>query len=231
MSFQAPVSISDAISRIDSHRLLLPAIQREFIWEAEKMETLFDSLLQGYPIGSFLFWEVKDQKDKQNYRYYEFLRNYRERYVSHNPEFNTAGHADFDAVLDGQQRLTAIYIGLKGTYGYKRPRVWWENTERAIPTRRLFLRLSEPISDPDEEVVRKYEFKFLTQAEQDSEKWFEVGRILNLVHAADLMEMLTNEGHHNNKFGLNALSQLHSVVHTQHTVNYYIVRNAAWSKP
>lgn len=80
MSFQAPISISDVISRMDGHRLLLPAIQREFIWESEKIEWLFDSLLRGYPIGSFLFWEVRDRKDKVNYRYYEFLRNYRERY-------------------------------------------------------------------------------------------------------------------------------------------------------
>src|SRR5271167_4990097 len=228
MSFQASISISDAISRIDTHRLLLPAIQREFIWESEKIENLFDSLLQGYPIGSFLFWEVKGQNDKQHYRYYELLRNYRERYITHNPEFNTAGHADFDAVLDGQQRLTATYIGLKGTYAYKRPRVWWENTEYAIPTRKLFLNLSGSNSDSDEEVGCKYDFKFLTQTEyeQDPEKWFEVGRILNLVHAADLMKMLTSEGHQDNEFGLNALSQLHSVVHTQHIINYYIVRNA-----
>ena len=60
MSFQAPVSISDAISRIRAHQLLLPAIQREFIWSHEKIEWLFDSLLQGFPIGSFLFWEVRD---------------------------------------------------------------------------------------------------------------------------------------------------------------------------
>ena len=76
MSFQAPISVADAISRIRTHRLLLPAIQREFVWGPEKVEWLFDSLLQGYPIGSFLFWEVHDSKAKTDYRYYEFLREY-----------------------------------------------------------------------------------------------------------------------------------------------------------
>jgi uncharacterized protein with ParB-like and HNH nuclease domain len=66
MSFQASISISDALSRIDDRRLLLPAIQRAFIWKSEKIEWLFDSLLQGYPIGSFLFWQVRDS-DKTNY--------------------------------------------------------------------------------------------------------------------------------------------------------------------
>ncbi|MGH7080606.1 MAG: DUF262 domain-containing protein [Acetobacteraceae bacterium] len=64
MSFQTSIRISDVISRIDAHRFLLPAIQREFIWEPDKIEWLFDSLLQEYPIGSFLFWEVKNQEDK-----------------------------------------------------------------------------------------------------------------------------------------------------------------------
>ena len=127
MSFQAPITIADAIARIGERRLLLPAIQREFIWGSEKVEWLFDSLLQGYPFGSFLFWEVRDQDAKTQYRYYEVLGKFRERFATHNPEFNTQGHYDFDAVLDGQQRLTALYIGLKGTYAYKMPRVWWED--------------------------------------------------------------------------------------------------------
>lgn len=134
MSFQAPISVSDVISRIRSRRLLLPAIQREFVWEPYKVEWLFDSLLQGYQIGSFLFWEVRDQSAKSGYRYYEVLKEYRERYQTHNPEFNTKGHIDFDAVLDGQQRLTALFIGLTGTYAYKKPRAWWENSERVLPT-------------------------------------------------------------------------------------------------
>ncbi|MGB7284232.1 MAG: DUF262 domain-containing protein [Candidatus Acidiferrum sp.] len=149
MPFQMPISISDAVSRIDAHRLLLPAIQREFVWKPQKIEWLFDSILQGYPIGSFLFWEVRTDEDRNSFRYYEFLREFREWYKTHNPEFNTKGFGDFLAVLDGQQRLTAIYIGLKGSYAYKRPRVRWEDNERVLPTRRLYLNIDRPA--PDEE--------------------------------------------------------------------------------
>ncbi len=60
MGFQVPITISDALRRIREHRLLLPAIQREFVWSHAKVEWLFDSLLQEYPIGSFLFCEVRD---------------------------------------------------------------------------------------------------------------------------------------------------------------------------
>src|SRR4051794_4771866 len=61
----------------------------------------------------------------------------RERYKTENPEFATAGHVDFDAVLDGQQRLTGLYIGLCGTYAYFKGRVGRQNNEYALPTRRL----------------------------------------------------------------------------------------------
>lgn len=228
MSFQAPISISDVISRIRSRRLLLPAIQREFVWEPQKVEWLFDSLLQDYPIGSFLFWEVRDQSAKRDYRYYEFLREYRERYQTHNPEFDTNGHFDFDAVLDGQQRLTAIYIGLTGTYAYKKPRMWWENSERVLPTRRLFLNLAGPASEDENELGRRYEFRFLTENElaASANGWFKIGRILDLPQAYQLTKMLIDEGYQDNEFASRALSKLHAVIHTERLINYYTVTDS-----
>jgi hypothetical protein len=227
MSFQAPISVSDAISRIRERRLLLPAIQREFVWGHKKVEWLFDSLLQAYPIGSFLFWEVRDAPSKKE-PYYEILREYRERYRTHNPEFNIQGHLDFDAVLDGQQRLTAIYIGLTGSYAYKKPRVWWEDSERALPTRHLYLNTEGPAPEDDEEPGRIYEFKFLTADEYSEErsKWFPIERILDLVEAYDLNEVLTTEGYQQNKFASRALSRLHSVVHIERAINFYLIKKA-----
>lgn len=163
MGFQVPITIADAIKRIREHRLLLPAIQREFVWSHAKVEWLFDSLLQEYPIGSFLFWDVRDPQSKADYKYYEFLSDYRERYRTENPEFATIGHTDFDAVLDGQQRLTALYIGLTGTYAYYRGRVWRQDNEYAMPTRRLYLNVLAKAPEDDEQAGRLYEFKFLTR--------------------------------------------------------------------
>ena len=229
MSFQAPISVSDVISRIRSRRLLLPAIQREFVWEPHKVEWLFDSLLQNYPIGSFLLWEVRDQSAKNDYRYYEVLKDFRERYQTHNPEFNTKGHIDFDAVLDGQQRLTALFIGLTGTYAYKKPRVWWEDSQRALPTRKLYLNLSGgPASEDDNETGRKYEFKFLTADEfnENPQQWFHVGRILDVPQAYEFTQMLIRDGLQDNEFAATALSKLHAVVHTERIINYYVVVKA-----
>ena len=52
--------------------------------------------------------------------------------------------SDFDAVIDGQQRLNSLYIGLYGYYAYKLPRKWWNDNEESLPTRYLYLNLVPP---------------------------------------------------------------------------------------
>jgi uncharacterized protein with ParB-like and HNH nuclease domain len=75
MAFETPIKIKDAVEGIYSRQFLLPAIQREFVWSADQIEVLFDSLMRDYPIGSFLFWYVPKQNTR-DYEYYEFIRNY-----------------------------------------------------------------------------------------------------------------------------------------------------------
>ena len=140
--FQTPITIADAIKKIDSHDYLLPSIQRKFVWSAYQIETLFDSIMRGYPINSFMFWNITDKKIKQNFKFYQFLNAYRDFFKVDNPDFDAINKESFYAVIDGQQRLTSLYIGLKGTYAYKMPRKWWVDNEDALPTRRLYLNLS-----------------------------------------------------------------------------------------
>jgi catechol 2,3-dioxygenase-like lactoylglutathione lyase family enzyme len=42
-------------------KYFLPAIQREFVWKPEQIIELFDSIMRGYPISSFLFWQLKPE--------------------------------------------------------------------------------------------------------------------------------------------------------------------------
>lgn len=115
MSFEKPITIKEAVDNINKKKFLLPAIQREFVWSTEQIELLFDSLMRGFPIGSFLFWQVEKEECKV-YQYYEFIRNYHERDNTHNPKADTKGDEGLLAIIDGQQRLTAFYLGLKGSY-------------------------------------------------------------------------------------------------------------------
>ena len=103
MGFAQPISIKTAVTNIDKKQYLLPAIQREFVWSTEQIETLFDSIMRGYPISSFLFWEV-NQDNIPKYQFYEFVRNYHERDNRHNEKANLAGEKSVTAILDGQQR-------------------------------------------------------------------------------------------------------------------------------
>ena len=74
--------IKNIVNEINK-KYYLPAIQREFVWSTEQIETLFDSLMQGYPISTFLFWEVKSDNIK-NFQFYEFIRKYHKRDRFHN---------------------------------------------------------------------------------------------------------------------------------------------------
>jgi len=139
MSYETALKIVDIIEDIHKGKYRLPAIQREFVWSPYQIERLFDSLMRDYPINSFLFWKVEKER-VQEYKFYEFLRNYHEKDNKHNPKANIVGEDEITAVLDGQQRLTSLYIALKGTYSYKLPRKRWDN-DQAYPKRCLYLNL------------------------------------------------------------------------------------------
>ncbi len=221
MSFQTPITISEAIENIDNNRYLLPSIQREFEWEHTKIEWLFDSIMRNYPISSFLFWRV-EWETKNSYKFYKFIKSYRQEYHTHNEEINTNWMNDFTAVLDWQQRLTSLYIGLKWSYAYKKARVNWSDTEYALPTRHLYLNIETPLED--EEDGRIYEFKFLTEDEysENRNKWFKVWKILDLRDNFDFNEFLDNNNLKENKFSYKTLSRLHSVIHSERIINFFL---------
>ena len=110
------VTIKDAISNIDENKYLLPALQRKFVWKMKQIEDLFDSLMQDYPISTFLFWKVKNPGGVlQTYEFLKSCDRFMDEHVL-NPKIDLKGEDEAILVLDGQQRLNSFYIGLKGTY-------------------------------------------------------------------------------------------------------------------
>ena len=225
MSFQKPITIKEAVENIENNKFLLPAIQREFVWSHSKIEWLFDSIMRNYPISSFLFWQVEGET-KKGYRFYQFINEYREYYKVHNKEISTDGITDFKAVLDGQQRLTSIYIGLKGSYGYKTYRKKWENTQHSIQTRHLYLNISNELKD--EEDGRVYEFKFLKKddtkeiniyIDKKSTSWFKVGAILNYVDEEKFDSFVEDL---ETKFARKAIRQLRRTILEKEVINYFL---------
>lgn len=182
MAYETPLTIAEVMKNISNNRYVLPSIQREYVWDTEQIETLFDSLMQDYPIGAFLFWEIEKSR-LLDYDFYEFLRDYHEKNNIHNKKVDLRGSDGVTAVLDGQQRLTSIYIGLKGFYAY-RLKYKRKKNEDAYPVRYLYLNL---IDDAVSE-TNKYDFRFLTDeeyAEMTEGFWYKVGDILTMMQPGE----------------------------------------------
>lgn len=226
MAFVKPITVAEAVDKIHRKNFLLPAIQREFVWDVDQITQLFDSLMKGYPIGSFLFWEVEAESARA-YQFYEFIRDYHEKDGRHNPKASIDGERSITAVLDGQQRLTALYIGLKGSYAYKLPRKRWDNPE-AFPKRKLYLNLLAPQEDNEDD----YDFRFLTEREaakrDEDHFWFPVSQILNFTEQAEVSdylianELLSLEQKDKARFANKTLFRLHKVIHIDTIINSFL---------
>ncbi len=190
------ISIKSVIEELNNS-YFLPDIQREYVWlkkeKEKKIEQLFDSILRSYPIGSFLFWKLKkndietnkdaeESSEKLNFQLYKFIENYDERNV-HNEKVNIEqiNSDDLSIVLDGQQRLTSLYIGLKGTRTLKKPKAWWDNPN-AFEEKRLYINLRyQPTEEnPDD----NFKFEFIKSdkvpAIDETNYWYKVGDILEI---------------------------------------------------
>jgi hypothetical protein len=222
-----PVRVSDIIRQVNRD-IYLPAIQREFVWGTDRIERLFDSIMADFPIGSFLYWTL-EQKNKDEWPVYEFIRDFDDE-SPHNPPANMAGITkDITLVLDGQQRITSLFVGLRGSYRYFYYR--WRKT-------RLYLNLLKtPVPNDDNPEELTYGFAFRESAEPWGEApqlWYLVGRILDFEDAedakADMKPQLAGltEAQRDNANKL--IGRLHNRIHTTLVGNYYQEKSQDYDK-
>jgi len=95
------INFSTLLSDIEKGIVKVPQFQREFVWTKEKSAKLLDSILKGYPIGTFILWKTK-----------EMLRSVRNIGNAVLPPTPSGDFVQY--VLDGQQRLTSLYASIKG---------------------------------------------------------------------------------------------------------------------
>ena len=219
MPFEIPITIRDAIQRIQGREYLLPGIQREFVWQPDQICRLFDSLVRGYPIGSFLFWRVNEEQ-KAGYQFYEFIRDYHEQGGRHNPKASLLPAGGLTAVLDGQQRLTSLYLGLLGSHTERR-KYARRNSAGRYAKRRLYLNLARPaVSD---EVL--YEFRFLEAEnsfiQEDDDFWFRIGEILSFKQTTDVFDFIIENGLTQSKHPKTCLVKLHEAITQLPLINYF----------
>lgn len=89
------------LSDIESGRVKIPQFQREYVWKKDDAAKLIDSVLRGYPIGTFILWKTRDKLRS--------IRNIGGIKLNDTPDGDSIYY-----VLDGQQRITSLYAGIKG---------------------------------------------------------------------------------------------------------------------
>lgn len=205
------IPLKELLSNLKSD-YLLPALQREYTWKPQQIEALFDSLMQDYPINTMMFWEIRNI-GQQNLDFYKFLEPTYKKENSINTllltpaqKSNDYGNRPVKVVIDGQQRLTSLYIALCGSYDGKK----------------LYLRLDQG-ANSDVRNGMKYDFKFLTEKElnkreKQEQRWMAVSEVV-----ADDFKRGACERKHgvtDNDFAIEAIEMLENL-YKRTDLNYY----------
>ena len=230
MAYQIPLTIKDTLAYINQNKYVLPAIQRELVWaqEPERMTRLFDSILRGYPIGTFLFWKVTPEQSKE-FHFYEFMRDWHERKHRHNDRAHIAEARELIAILDGQQRLSALNIGLYGSLAHKLPRKRVDSVD-AYPPKRLYVDLRYEATEDDD---LEYGFSFLTTEQataSESNHWYRVGDILDVSEPGEPVFEYVKKHDLTATSAFRTLSHLWKAVHDDGVVSYFEVKEQSLSK-
>ncbi|WP_322864907.1 DUF262 domain-containing protein [Aquicoccus sp. G2-2] len=225
----ATITIGNLLADVNT-RYFLPAIQRPFVWNADQVVTLIDSLMKGYPISSFMFWAI-DEDMKRDLKIYNFIENWKPGMQNLTA---SADGRDVTLVLDGQQRMTSLLIALRGTFSEKIKHkrrasadAWVEKT--------LYLDLlqdpSEDYEEKDTDLGVSYGLRFhaLPPRNDYRHHWFRLGDILNYRtkdKLEELIEATLGQLHHgvtayDRELITSALHRLHQMIWVDELVNYY----------
>ena len=229
-------TIVQVVEDIDKKKYYLPAIQRKYVWKEEQIVKLMDSIMRGYPFGTFLFWKVKKiTVNEKAYSLYEFIKNYHDRDKSRNepamrPFPIAEGHEDemILSVLDGQQRLTSLYIGLMGSMSRKVLYGRWNNN-KAFPRKELYFDLHSSDPDCSEDDDIKYTFRFLTDAEasesNNNEIWYKVKDILKYSSLTELNKLVLKAGWFEDEIATDNITLLFQKIKAEKLINYFEVES------
>ena len=236
MSYDA-TTIATTINKLN-RTYFLPAIQRPFVWKTEQIVRLFDSLMKGYPISSFLFWDLQPE-NRGNWEIYKFAENFKYGEI-HNETASTDG-LDVSLVLDGQQRLTSLMIGLRGSYTVKQMHKRRNNPDAWVKKRLYLDLLQDPGVEEDGTGVEvSYGFSFFTEAPPNTKDhfWVKVGKILDFdnensfdEYMDTLIESMPGEvTRAQERIFRRNLERLYRVIWKDEVISYYTEHNQSYDR-
>ena len=175
-------TIAEIIPQLNDE-YFIPAIQRPYVWTPDKVERLFDSLLKEYPISTFLVWKP-DAEKRSSWHIYEFVQHYQQGSL-HSREAELEPLRDPYLVLDGQQRLTSLFIGLSGSYAVRAKGRRSASSNSHIEHRLYLNLLQNPDAslEHDEAEDITYGFEFMAPSKvrkSDIAYWYPVAQVMTL---------------------------------------------------
>lgn len=178
------ITIAEALENIQRGKYVMPAFQRQFVWSMAQIEKLWDSILLGYPIATFLFWHVDEENVSWDTNVCNFLTKV---------AFNSKKQADSvnyglshinlkysdTAVLDGQQRLTSLYLSLMGEAHILQKYARKKNASTTIAKLVIELDKNHLTVDEEEYNSKKYDVKFTEKLGRQRNTQFEIRKIMS----------------------------------------------------
>jgi len=155
---------TDLISEIQKGQIKIPKFQRDFVWSIDKTAKLLDSILKGYPIGTFILWETNERLND--------IKNIGNLVLPPVPD-----DIKVQYVLDGQQRITSLYAAFLGASIQK------EGEKKITNYGSIFVDLEGDIDNNDEQII---------VSEQPETKNITLKDLLNSKYS-DLRENYSNE--------------------------------------
>lgn len=125
---------TDLISEIKKGQIKIPKFQRDFVWSIDKTAKLLDSILKGYPIGTFILWETNERLND--------IKNIGNLVLPPVPD-----DIKVQYVLDGQQRITSLYAAFLGASIQK------EGEKKITNYGSIFVDLEGDIDNNDEQII------------------------------------------------------------------------------
>lgn len=188
-------SIKELIHIYGNNKLVIPAIQRKYVWNEKKICDFFESIMREFPIGQILVWNIKGEYiNEGKINFYNFLPKYDEQdnKINLNVEIPVEEEKEYGAILDGQQRIQSLIIGLNGSFKNKNSKKEKElyiklsnikkNNQEESDEYETNEVLNKEIDLSEDDYEYMYEFKFLrdNEVKKSEEAWYKVKNILNV---------------------------------------------------
>ena len=158
---------ADLINEIQKGVIKIPKFQRDFVWTIDKTAKLLDSILKGYPIGTFILWQTDERIND--------IKNVGNLDIPETPE-----GVKVQYVLDGQQRITSLFAAYLGAHIQK------VGEKKITDYGNIVVNLDVDINDNDDQVITE---------EPVSEKHISLCDILNFSYskAKELSDRFSEE--------------------------------------